>query len=262
MIDVTERAQRLAELQSKRVVALLGGPPLEASEERELEAMIDDAELAEAMRARAADERASEERERERARRARAYARILRVGIPLDDREAMARRVVRDELEPTRALHGARWWFSDDARARATLSLVLLGGTGVGKTVAAAWCIGRVEGSAYVKVRDLCRLYRSEYGPEREEWTRLLRFDLVVLDEIGTERDLDLARAAICELIDERHAIGARTLMLGNLDRKAFDGRYDERTHSRLEQRGLVVRLDDTVDRRRSRSATPSEAGS
>lgn len=254
MTEIRERVRRMAELQGARIAAMIGGRELPAGEIAELEALCDDPEVAAAIEAQ--DSRDREAREAARARRE-AHARtdrILRSGVPITDhdrtREEVARAIARGHLEDTRALRGVRWWH-EDPRGIRTLTLVLLGPVGTGKTYAAAWAIAGNASAAYVKARELCRLYRSEWGPEREAWERLLRVDLLVVDELGTERELDLARAAWCEALDERHAAGLRTLGLGNLDRAGFEARCEARALSRLEQRGIVVELNDTHDRRR-----------
>lgn len=174
-------------------------------------------------------------------------------------------RIVDGKHKNTRALEVVQAWSKAcSGNAAARRILVLLGPPGTGKTFAAAslgtgdawddhvygngWR-GRWTSMAYVKVRDLCRLYRSEWGPEREAYEALLESPIVVVDELGTGVDHELERRAVHDIVDERQGTG-KTLLIGNLSRAEFlggwsektpdAGRYDARTYDRLRAVGAL----------------------
>ena len=143
--------------------------------------------------------------------------------------------------------------------------LVLAGGTGTGKTVAAAWALARIGGE-YVRAVDLAR--RSEPYRNEAEILRPASSELLVLDDLGTEASSDRGRdrrfmPALYDVIDQRQGVmrrgtrwvPRRTLITTNLTKKQFREQYpDERILSRLAQCCTWVSLDG-VDMRRKGAA-------
>ncbi len=167
------------------------------------------------------------------------------------------------ETGPTRpAMAAVRAWVASDAPRPV---LVLAGGTGTGKTVAAAWALSRLGGE-YVRSVDLAR--RSEPYRGEAEPLNVAAHELLVLDDLGTETRsaagaLDRRfMPALYDIVDQRQGvmrrgtrwIPRRTLITTNLTKKQFVEAYpDERIRSRLAQSCTWVALDG-VDQRRKGS--------
>ena len=75
---------------------------------------------------------------------------------------------------------------------------------------------------------------------------------LLLLDDLGTERDTPFARGAVIETVVARHAMGTRTILTTNLQ-GAGVVEYDSRLASRLmdRTRSIVVKLKGSDQRRR-----------
>jgi DNA replication protein DnaC len=171
--------------------------------------------------------------------------------IRLEDR----RRLLADQLDETHAMVATRNWL-----AKATALpydrnvMVLCGSMGLGKTVAAAWALTRASG-LYVSVDEYLRDYERwrrdlAQGDEKSQvLRRYKRAHLVVLDEVGRERNAEAMRDGFYRLIDWRQTRRRElTIMITNLSRKDFVDRlkrgvYDERSYSRLKRDAWVVQL-------------------
>lgn len=133
--------------------------------------------------------------------------------------------------------------------------LVLCGGVGTGKTVAAAWWLSHVRGKA-LTIHEAVRIYtkwkRASYRAEEAEAAleRLARIDCLLLDELGQESDSDAegAREVLHWIVDRRQSCRRRTLVLTNLSTSDLGDRfvrgvYDARTADRLRSVGLVEQV-------------------
>lgn len=131
--------------------------------------------------------------------------------------------------------------------------LVLLGGVGTGKTVAAAWCLLQVlsrGGTAQYRVMsEVSRL--SSFDEGRADLERMKRLDLLALDDVGTENFTAHAGGLLFDLLDARHANRKRTIVCSNLDSKALVARLGERLADRIQSDGQVVKLTGASMRRR-----------
>ena len=92
--------------------------------------------------------------------------------------------------------------------------------------------------------------WKRGYGEERNtgRFARYRRAAFLVLDELGTETDADLAREAMFALINARQSKRTETLVLTNMTKpEAIDaiksGRYDKRAADRLRALAMVVGL-------------------
>lgn len=164
------------------------------------------------------------------------------------------RRILADTLEPTQALRETQDWLALAMRPKdpGPNTLVLCGHPGTGKTVAAGWAISMM-GGRYVTTEEYLRAY--------SRWTRDLTRDesnareieryegrgLIVLDELGAERDAATMRDALHRLVDRRQTRrGQLTLIITNLTRNTLrarmrDGTYDPRTYDRMQRNAHVV---------------------
>lgn len=146
--------------------------------------------------------------------------------------------IVRGRERTTRALTLVRQWL-----ASAKPVLVLFGTVGVGKTVAAASALAAHPGR-YTEAADACSLHRDR--DRRDEWRRLTRCELLVLDELGTEPNAAHAVETLQAIVNARQALPRRTLIMGNLDGAAFAKRYDPRTVSRLRKQAVFRAIHGT----------------
>jgi DNA replication protein DnaC len=161
-------------------------------------------------------------------------------GVPIDDAD-----VRRFALEPHpaagQALAGVRAFLSwRDEQAAAARSprfkavFVVLSPPGGGKTTAGAWAVTWHHDSAlYLTAVEVAASPRTAFSETHAVWRSWLAPDLVVIDEIGTERE----PGTVLALAQERYNRGRATILMGNLTPDAFFSRYpDPRLDSRLEQ--------------------------
>lgn len=144
--------------------------------------------------------------------------------------------------------------------------LVLCGGTGTGKTVAAAWALS-MRGGLYVSIETFAREYRrylrdaSVADAAARALDRYWSAPLVALDELGDEPEdretMELVRVALRRLTDRRQSRG-RTLTIVCTNLLAHEladrfriGRYDERTWSRWERMAAIRSVKGDDQRRR-----------
>jgi len=113
-----------------------------------------------------------------------------------------------------------------DPSDRATI-LVLAGGVGTGKTVAAALFCSSAY-SRMVKAVDLVRIGLFSDGVDRKVLAQLADADLAVIDDVGAEPQdtKGYAYAAFFDAIERRYDAGAKTILTTNLTYDDFRSRY------------------------------------
>ncbi len=118
--------------------------------------------------------------------------------------------------------------------------LILSGTTGTGKTLAAARELLRTGGK-YIAARDVSRLFLAQFGEEAEQARALIEVaGLLVLDDIGREKNHEAMQTGLIELLDYRRRDGRRNIWITNLPRVEFTKRYsDERLLSRIAGAGI-----------------------
>lgn len=210
---------------------------------------IDFAALVASLPAVDAEQREREEAERaarlEERRAASERRRRVEVVSALPVRREIIDAIVDDAVVVRPALATVRAW-RDSRKARTgKATLMLLGGAGCGKTVAAAWAIANTRGAEYLKMQALSNLYRAGFGEDHERFQRLLSTSLLVVDELTTERDIELGRAALHEVIDERQSRDRATILIANRTKKEIAERYDPRTIDRLREGATVCSFED-----------------
>lgn len=202
------------------------------------------------------DQRILEERAREtqRARQREGEAakrRLLdRLGptFPEEGAEALERGTL-DETKATRAV--GRWLLGRKP------FLFLIGGTGVGKTMAAAWAAMRASDAQIVRATTLHVAY-ERWSSDRDRDVEPLRLntELLVLDDLGLEVLEDRrTHAALEEIANARQGMSRgvrlRTIYTTNLDDEALRARYAhaDRLMSRWRGGGVFEVIVD-ADRR------------
>lgn len=139
-----------------------------------------------------------------------------------------AKAIVEDAMEDTRALQLVKAWLMSSRPA-----LVLLSQPGGGKTVASAWALARIPGR-YYRARDLEELMLGDSLRERDMFRSARLGELLVIDELGSERQRGDAADMLQEVIDSRQRLPRRTMLMSNLTPTELLSRYDARTLDRL----------------------------
>lgn len=152
-----------------------------------------------------------------------------------------------DALLATPALECARSFL-----AGSSTMLLLIGGTGTGKTTAGAWIAREAGGSRPGLVRSTALERAGRYDHAHADW--LTARTLLVLDDLGVEY-IDAKGAFLSlldELIDKAYGHRRRLVITTNADEQTIADRVQERIWSRISEAATIVRCGD-VDLRRAR---------
>lgn len=145
---------------------------------------------------------------------------------------------------PSRVLQALAAYRSDTSAATGAVRwvagtatwLVLTGGTGAGKSVAAAWALQRVHelgrGVAWVQSARLAADAGRFEGAALAH--RLRAVDYLVVDDVGAQDGTQFARDTLRELLTERHEEGHRSILTTNLDTPALRAHLGERLSDRV----------------------------
>jgi len=132
------------------------------------------------------------------------------------------------------------WKFSQGHGARI---LVLVGATGTGKShlleSAGRELLDRGIGVRYILCGDLVDEFRETYSESSEiEYHQLLESyrdcPVILLDDIGMERQTSYANEVITRLVENRLQYGGRLLVATNLDYESMVSKYGHRLASRI----------------------------
>lgn len=165
----------------------------------------------------------------------------------------------------TEALLKAREWLGSDLDF-----LLLCGGPGAGKTIAAANVVAdfldtearsssgfhlldsrrRPTGAKVVRAAEGQRLGLFDED-SRAAVEQMRRVALLVLDDMGTEMLTDVWRQQLDDVIDARYSDKLRTVVTTNLTPEAFKERYGARIADRIRQTAMVVQLGGESMRKR-----------
>lgn len=173
------------------------------------------------------------------------------------------RMLLADELYPTPPLVAVQRWLvaATGSPGAGPNWLFLCGGMGAGKSVSAAWALSRQEG-IYTTLETYLRDYRR-YLDDRSPMDRAdivrdryARAGLLVVDELGTETDAVLMRAALQWLVEHRNTRRRHlTITITNMPKDEVLNRfrlgiYDVRTWDRLKADAAFVSVDGQSMRR------------
>lgn len=125
-------------------------------------------------------------------------------------------------------------------------NLLLRGGTGLGKTFLSA-CIARevssrgfsvvydTASSAFAAFEDQKFARSPEISePAAQKVTRMLRCDLMILDDLGTEMTTAFTQSALYTLVNTRLTENRKTIISTNLTPEELSSRYSAQTVSRI----------------------------
>lgn len=132
-------------------------------------------------------------------------------------------------------------------------ALVLVGGPGAGKTVAAAQAAFEAlqRGETVEWVATLQASRANAFGPEAEARERAwMGADLLVVDDVGAEFASDAWRSILGAVLDARWGNNLSTLLTSNLTLPELKERLGARTMDRIAQDGMVVACGDVSLRR------------
>jgi len=183
-------------------------------------------------------------------------ARIRRQGILSREQVPLSANVEEaiidggDKLRPTRAMLAVRGWL---ARTDVPPVLVLSGGTGCGKSAAAAFALANHRAGIWRTAAQLCRTFSASFGDQFEDQELCLTASLLVADDVGAELEQHRERmgATLVELLEhrKRSARQMRTIITTNLNRRAFVERYGtERLISRMARTAGIAEWVETAD--------------
>jgi len=199
---------------------------------------------------RAAEQRAEVERAAEQHRRARILSANGFPDLALDQALAISAGV--DAIETPAAVAARDFVATRMGRDTGRTARVFAGGTGAGKTSAAAFCaLQWSAGSAgFIRATELERRGRYDRDGSLGKW--LKASTLLVLDDLGAE-PLDAKGyfvAMLDEIVDKFYADRQPLLITTNISLRQFEERYEARVLSRLLQCGTWSACGD-VDLRR-----------
>lgn len=141
-------------------------------------------------------------------------------------------------LEQTDAVGLAGEWVSDwhNPATRRRQGLLLVGAVGAGKTTIATAVSHDTDPYAYWHVVDLLQWLMDGYssGEFSHRFNSVSRRQLLVLDDVGVERDTDGQADLVVKLLDLRHRNGSHTVVTTNLTSEQRAHRYGHRIESRL----------------------------
>lgn len=156
-------------------------------------------------------------------------------------------------LLETESLRAAKKWALGGERP----ALVLVGGTGCGKSVAAAWVLAQL-GGVWLPAELACRNFAANFGEGYAQQTIARNCPMLMLDDVGTESDGARMLQVLTELLDSRKSRRHRTIITTNLTKARFEARYrNERLGSRMAESvswstsaGKDLRLKQTLQSR------------
>ena len=127
-----------------------------------------------------------------------------------------------------------------DEFKKAGIGLLLFGNVGTGKSFAAG-CIAnalidRLESVLFVGMSDVVNRMQGNFGTDRDHYMKsLMRPDLLILDDLGAERNTSFGKERVFDVVDKRLLTGKPMIVTTNIplsvmkqaadldDRRIFD---------------------------------------
>lgn len=129
--------------------------------------------------------------------------------------------------------------------------LIMFGECGRGKSYRAAQiCKGIIERGYKAKFTSLAEIERSLWkGDKAEIYDKLNSYDLIVLDDFGSERNTEYIKQIRFNLVDMRYASEKPIIITTNVNGMDKTDISDQRTFSRIREKSLNVKVEG-ADRR------------
>lgn len=143
-----------------------------------------------------------------------------------------------------------------DAMRKQGTGLLLCGQVGTGKSFLAA-CIANelINQGTPCLMTNFSRIISrvsEKFGGDQKYLDDLNRFDLLIIDDLGAERDTDFTWEKVMNVIDARYRAGLPLIITTNFEPKDFADRGDirrQRVFSRLKEMCILLEVKGT-DRR------------
>lgn len=137
-------------------------------------------------------------------------------------------------------------------------SLVFLGAPGTGKTHLAAGIANEILALGYTalfrSVPDAVGIIRQSYDGDTTEaaaYARLIRPDLLILDEVGATRTTDHDMSVLFRILNSRYEAQRPTIAISNLKPEDFSALMGDRIVDRLRDNSGVVMVFDWQSHRK-----------
>lgn len=198
----------------------------------------------------AKEQRDKEEQEEQRAKhRRRIVAERRRLGFPDSELEEMT--FAADDNANPRITNAAKKYVEQFSEFRKTgQGLLFYGEVGTGKTfVAASIANALIDGGYYALVTNFGRIANvisEKFEGRQDFYDSINRFDLLVLDDLGTERKTEYMQEIVYNVIDNRYRSGLPMIITTNLtaeELKKPDSITNKRIYDRVLERCLPVEV-------------------
>lgn len=142
--------------------------------------------------------------------------------------------------------------------------LVMIGTTGVGKSFYSACICNELENAGYsCKFTSISEIEKRLWNAEEKStvYAELARYDLLVIDDFGAERDTDYMREIQFNVIDYRLRLKKPCVITTNLSAKEiFEPKQKEmkRICSRIYERSIIVEVKG-ADRREAKMRSKAD---
>ena len=150
-----------------------------------------------------------------------------------------------------------------DSFKRDEIGLLLFGNVGTGKSYAAG-CIAnalidRLESVLFVGMSDVVNRMQGNFGTDRDHYMKsLMRPDLLILDDLGAERNTSFGKERVFDVVDKRLLTGKPMIVTTNIPlsvmKQAAD-LDDRRIYDRILEVCVPIRFDGENFRKGNASA-------
>ena len=155
-----------------------------------------------------------------------------------------------------------------DEFKKAGIGLLLFGNVGTGKSYAAGCVanalIDRLESVLFVGMSDVVNRMQGSFGTDRDHYMKsLMRPDLLILDDLGAERNTSFGKERVFDVVDKRLLTGKPMIVTTNIPlsvmKQAAD-LDDRRIFDRILEVCVPIRFDGENFRKGNASANIKKA--
>lgn len=203
------------------------------------------------------EKREREEEERKRVEFENHVKRMRRVGFPEEQMQTWT--FANDDLTNERLTKAMQRYVDNFAELRKVgKGLLLYGSVGTGKTYAACEVANALIDKGYpVHVTNFSRVLNTLQGTfDKQEYIdELNRYQLLVLDDLGIERETAFAKEQVYNVIDARYRAGLPMIITTNLaiaNIKSPDNIGDSRIYDRILERCFPIEVTGQSRRRKA----------